>query len=55
MTQALTGREIERVYVDKGYRGHDTPKPLRVFISGQRRGVFGSSERCCDADPPSRR
>jgi len=21
-TQALTGREVERVYVDKGYRGH---------------------------------
>jgi transposase, IS5 family len=40
-TQALTGREIERVYVDKGYRGHDAPKPLRVFISGQKRGVFG--------------
>ena len=40
-TQALTGREIERVYVDKGYRGHHAPKPLRVFISGQKRGVFG--------------
>jgi IS5 family transposase len=40
-TQALTGREIERVYVDKGYRGHDAPKPLRVFISGQKRGVVG--------------
>jgi IS5 family transposase len=44
-TQALTGREIERIYVDKGYRGHDAPKPLRVFRSGQKRGVFGTIER----------
>ena len=26
-TQRLTGREIERAYVDKGYRGHDAPQP----------------------------
>ena len=44
-TQALTGREIERVYVDKGYRGHDAPKPLRVFLSGQKRGVHGAIKR----------
>ncbi len=44
-TQALTGREIERVYVDKGYRGHDAPKPLRVFRSGQKRGVHGQIKR----------
>ena len=44
-TQALTGREIERIYVDKGYRGHDAPKPLRVFRSGQKRGVFGRIKR----------
>ena len=44
-TQALTGREIERIYVDKGYRGHDAPKPLRVFRSGQKRGVFGAIKR----------
>src|SRR5262249_15776361 len=40
-TERLTGREIERAYVDKGYRGHDAPNPRRVFISGQKRGVFG--------------
>ena len=40
-TEALTGREIERAYVDKGYRGHDAPKPYRVFKSGQKRGVHG--------------
>src|SRR5262245_16861989 len=33
-TERLTGREIERAYVDKGYRGHDAPNPRRVFISG---------------------
>ncbi len=44
-TQELTGREIERVYVDKGYRGHDAPKPLRVFKSGQKRGVHGQIKR----------
>ena len=44
-TQALTGRKIERVYADKCYRGHDAPKPLRVFISGQKRGVDGQIKR----------
>jgi len=44
-TQRLTGREIERAYVDKGYRGHDAPRPLRVFISGQKRGVHGAIKR----------
>lgn len=44
-TQALTGRAVERVYVDKGYRGHDAPKPLRVFRSDQKRGVHGQIKR----------
>src|SRR2546430_1794286 len=44
--QRLTGREIERAYVDKGYRGHDAPNPRRVFISGQKRGVFGRTSPC---------
>jgi IS5 family transposase len=44
-TQALTGREIERIYVDKGYQGHDAPKPLRVFKSGQKRGVHGQIKK----------
>ena len=43
--QRLTGCDIERAYVDKGYRGHDAPNPRRVFISGQKRGVFGSIKR----------
>jgi IS5 family transposase len=44
-TERLTGRDIERAYVDKGYRGHDTANPRRVFISGQKRGVFGVIKR----------
>src|SRR5216117_1130021 len=44
-TERLTGRAIERAYVDKGYRGHDTPNPRRVFMSGQKRGVFGRIKR----------
>jgi len=43
--QRLTGREIERAYADKGYRGHDAPNPRRVFLSGQKRGVFGAIKR----------
>ena len=42
-TEKLTGRTIESAYVDKGYRGHDAP--CRVFISGQKRGVFGAIKR----------
>ena len=44
-TEALTGRQIDRVYVDKGYRGHKAKRPLRVFRSGQKRGVFGAIKR----------
>jgi IS5 family transposase len=43
--QHLTGCQIERAYVDKGYRGHDAPNPRRVFISGQKRGVVGVIKR----------
>jgi len=31
--------------VDKGYRGHEVPNPRCVFISGQKRGVFGLIKR----------
>lgn len=44
-TETLTGRAIERVYVDKGYRGYDVESPRRVFISGQKRGVHGQIKR----------
>ncbi len=44
-TEKLTGCLIERAYVDKGYRGHKATNPRRVFISGQKRGVFGVIKR----------
>jgi len=44
-TEKLTGCAIERAYVDKGYRGHGTANPHRVFVSGQKRGVFGIIKR----------
>jgi transposase, IS5 family len=44
-TEKLTGCAIARAYVDKGYRGHDAENPRRVFISGQKRGVFGIIKR----------
>jgi IS5 family transposase len=37
--QAWTGIDPKRIYVDRGYQGHDYPKKLRVFKSGQKRGV----------------
>jgi hypothetical protein len=53
-TQRLTGRQIERAYVDKGYRGHDAPHPRHVFISGQKRGVFGTRADRCERHAPTR-
>lgn len=44
-TETLTGCAIRRAYVDKGYRGHDVRNPRHVFISGQKRGVFGIIKR----------
>jgi IS5 family transposase len=44
-TETLTGCPVERAYVDKGFRGHHTPQPWRVFISGQKRGVHGIIKR----------
>lgn len=44
-TEALTGRAIERAFADKGYRGHHARNPRHVFISGQKRGVFGAIKR----------
>ncbi|SDD34759.1 Transposase domain [Bradyrhizobium brasilense] len=44
-TETLTGCAIERAYVNKGYRGHDAQNPRRIFISGQKRGVFGVIKR----------
>lgn len=35
----MTGIEVQRVHVDKGYRGHNYPNRFRVWISGQVRRV----------------
>ncbi len=51
----IAARNIERVYVDKGYVGHDAPKPMRVFRSGRKRGVHGQIRkelRRCSAIEP---
>jgi IS5 family transposase len=44
-TDALTGREIEQAYGNKGYIGHDAPMPGRVFRSGHKRGVHGQVKK----------
>lgn len=41
----ITGVETERVYVDKGYKGHDYDNDLIVYKSGQRRGVHGQIKK----------
>ena len=41
----LTGVEVRRIHVDKGYRGHDYPNKFRVWISGQARRVTKSIRR----------
>jgi len=33
--QGMTGVEVRRIHVDKGYRGHNYPNKFRVWISGQ--------------------
>ncbi len=40
----ITGVQIGRAYVDRGYRGHDADK-TRVVISGQRRGITPTIRR----------
>ena len=37
--------EARRIHVDKGYRGHNHPHQLRVWISGQVRRVTASIRR----------
>ncbi len=37
--EAWTGIRPERIYVDKGYQGHDYPNKHRVYKSGQKRGI----------------
>ncbi len=37
----MTGSGASKIYVDKGYKGKYAKEDLRVYISGQKRGVFG--------------
>jgi IS5 family transposase len=39
--EQIVGNEVKRIIADKGYRGHGAPAPydMRVFVSGQKRGV----------------
>src|ERR1700675_2682864 len=45
--EALIGNTIERVLLDKGYRGHNAPPDykFRVFTSGQKRRVTPQIKR----------
>ncbi len=43
-TERLTGVEIERAYVDRGYRGHDADR-ARIILSGQKRGITPTIRR----------
>jgi IS5 family transposase len=45
--EALIGNVIERMLLDKGYRGHNAPPEykFRVFISGQKRRVTPQIKR----------
>jgi IS5 family transposase len=44
-TEKLTGVEIARIHVDKGYRGHNYPNRFKVWISGQVRRVTAAIRR----------
>jgi IS5 family transposase len=44
-TEKLTGVEVARVHVDKGYRGHNYPNKFKVWISGQVRRVTAAIRR----------
>lgn len=44
-TQKLTGVEVQRIHVDKGYRGHNHPNRFRIWISGQVRRVTKTIRR----------
>jgi IS5 family transposase len=43
--EKLTGVAVRRVHGDKGYRGHNYPDPLKVWISGQLRRVTKAIRR----------
>ncbi|TWB27687.1 hypothetical protein FBZ88_106150 [Nitrospirillum bahiense] len=43
--KANTGRDPDRVHVDKGYRGHNHPNKFKVWITGQVRRTTAAIKR----------
>jgi IS5 family transposase len=43
--EAMSGVVAERVYVDRGYRGHDVADKERVYVAGRKRGVTPTIRR----------
>ncbi len=43
--ETITDTAIQRVYVDRGYRGHDYAGRARVMIAGQKRGLTPTMRR----------
>lgn len=43
--EAMTGVQIERIYADKGYRGHDYDGTAKVMLSGHKRGLTPTMKR----------
>lgn len=43
--EASTGVSVQRIHVDKGYRGHNYPNKFKVWISGQLRRVSKTIKR----------
>ena len=43
--EATTGVSVQRIHVDKGYRGHDYPNGFKVWITGQVRRVTKTIKR----------
>ena len=41
----MTGIEPERIYADKGYRGHDYDGAASVMLSGHKRGMSPKMRR----------
>ncbi|MBK1667579.1 hypothetical protein CKO28_05975 [Rhodovibrio sodomensis] len=43
--EAMSGIAAERVYVDRGYRGHDVADKERVYVAGRKRGLTPTIRR----------
>ena len=44
-TEEMTGVAIQRLYADKGYRGHDYDGEAKVMLSGNKRGLTPTMKR----------